>query len=331
MNPLTLWRRIADRLDHREPATPLALFRIAIGVGVLYTVLPMISAGVVSTMWMDRAYGGYRKLQPDQWLVEMLGGANDASVTILVGLAVIAGLLLIVGFGSRITALVANQVMIALFAINSEGGGGHDRLLTAALWLLVLAPATATLSVDAKLFGDDKRFVSGHKVVAWPRYLIIFQLVVVYAATGLQKLGQEWMPWGDWSALYYAMLAPSWQRFDTDWIASIYPLTQLGTAATWVWEVGAPLWLLAFWYRATRDRPGRVRALFNRIDVRAWMAAIGVFFHLVLWVMLNLGPFSLVTMSFYLCLWHHDEYAALWHRITGRRSRGGATPATPST
>lgn len=316
-----LWTAIADRLAHREPATPLALFRIACGLSILYTLVPMISADVVSMVWMDRPYGGYRDLEADQWLLRALGGPTDAAVTVLVGLGIASALLLLVGLGSRITPLVAGQVMIALFDINPESGGGHDRLLTAGLWLLVLAPSTATLSLDARLFGDEHRFLSTRPVAAWPRYLVIFQLVVVYCTTGLQKLGQEWMPWGGWSALYHAILAPSWQRWDTAWVASVYPLTQLGTAVTWLWEVGAPLWLLAFWFRATRDRPGRLRALCNRVDLRAWMAAIGLFFHGALWLLMNLGPFSLVTASFYLCLWHHDEYAALWHRVRGRLGR----------
>ena len=318
---IRLWHRLADRLAHREPATPLALFRIALGLSILYTLLPMIAADVVAMVWMDRPYGGYRDLEPDSWLVAALGGPTDAAVTILVGLGVVSALLLLIGLGSRVTPLVANQVMIALFALNPESGGGHDRLLTAGLWLLVLAPSTATLSLDARLFGPDKRFVSSQPVAAWPRYLVIFQLVVVYFTTGVQKLGQDWMPWGGWSALYYALLAPSWQRYDTTWVAAIYPLTQLATAMTWLWEVGAPLWLLAFWYRATRDRPGRLRALSNRLDLRAVMAAIGLFFHACLWFTMNLGPFSLVTSSFYLCLWHHDEYAAAWRRLRDKLFR----------
>ncbi|MCB9779557.1 MAG: HTTM domain-containing protein [Alphaproteobacteria bacterium] len=327
------WARIVARIAHKEPATPLALFRIAMGLSVLYTLLPMLRDDVVRLVWMDRAYGGFRTLTPHHWLLDAVGGASDASVTVLVGAAVVTGVLLIIGLGGRVTAFAALQLMIALFEINSGSGGGHDRLHTNGLWLLVLAPSTATLSLDCWITSkgilarSDRKdattrsFLSTRPVAAWPRYVAVFQLVLVYGTTGLQKLGQEWMPWGDFRALYYAILAPSWQRYPTDWVADLYPLTQVGTAVTWLWEVGAPLLLLAFWYRATRDRPGFLRRLSNRIDLRSIYLAIGAFFHISLWLMMNLGPFSLVTMSFYLCAYHHDEYAALWARLTGGRAR----------
>ncbi len=318
-----LWTRIADRIGHKEPATALALFRIAVGVALLYTLVPMVLDDVVRVLWMDRPYGGFRVLNPDNWLVDLLGGPTDAAVTILVGLGILCGLLLIIGFGSRITPLLALQVLIALFALNPGTGGGHDRLHTNALWLLVLAPSTATLSLDAKLFSDAKAWIDPRPVAAWPRYVAIFQLVLVYCTTGLQKLGQEWMPWGDFSALYYALLAPSWQRYDMSWLGhpAAYFATQVGTALTWTWETCAPIWLLAFWFRATSDRPGRLRRLFNRLDVRAWWALFGVALHLVLWLTMNLGPFSIVTLSFYLCLWHPDEYAAGWRWVREKMGR----------
>ena len=315
-----LWTRIADRLAHKEPATPLALFRIAIGLTVLYTLIPMIRADVVRMIWMDRPYGGFRDLEASHWFVAALGGPTDAAVMILVGLGILGGALLVLGLGARMTALVTLQTMIALFSLHPGSGGGHDRLLQNALWLLVLSPASATLSLDARLFGPDKSFLSPQPVAAWPRYVAIFQLVLVYCTTGLQKLGYEWMPWGGFSALYYALLAPSWQKWDTSWVGhpAAYAFTQFGTATTWLWETFAPLWLLAFWYRATRERPGGLRRLFNRWDVRGLWAAYGILLHCVLWTMMDLGPFSLVTMSFYLCLWHHDEYLGLWRRISRR-------------
>jgi len=317
-----LWTRVADRLAHREAGTSLALFRIAMGLAVLYTLVPIISNGVLQPLFMDLSAGGFRPLRPDNWLVEALGGATQPVVTGLFATGILSGLCLVLGLGGRLTALVALQVMMAIFALNPASGGGHDRLHTNGLWLLVLAPSTATLSLDARLFGPDRRFVSQRPVAAWPRYLAIYQLVIVYGTTGIQKLSQEWMPWGDFTALYYALLAPSWQRWDTSFIGhpAVFFGTQLGTAITWLWETLAPIWLLAFWFRATRDRPGRLRAAFNRVDLRSWWAAFGIALHCILWATMNLGPFSLVTMGFYLCLWHPDEYAALWRRVWGRGS-----------
>jgi hypothetical protein len=98
------------------------------------------------------------------------------------------------------------------------------------------------------------------------------------------------------------------------WVAWVYPLTQVATAISWLWEITAPLLLLAFWYRATADRPGRLRRLFNRVNFRRLFVVIGVMIHLGILLFLEVGPFSWITLSFYLCLYHPDE----WKRAANR-------------
>ncbi len=319
--PPSLWSRLVERLDHREPATALALFRIALGLSILYTLIPMMTDEVLTLLWVDIADGGFRPLSARDWLVEALGGPTLQTSWGLSVAAVLAGLLLVVGLGGRLSAALALVLMMALFSLSPGTGGGHDRLHTNGLWLLVLAPSTATLSLDARLFGAQRRFASTQAVPAWVRYVGVVQLVLVYWSTGLQKVAQEWMPWGGLSAVYYALLSPSWQRWEMGWLGHplAYLATQVGTATTWLWESLAPVWLLAFWFRATRDRPGALRAWFNRVDVRGWWALFGVILHLVLWVTMNLGPFSPVTLSFYALLFHPDEYARAWARLRPSR------------
>jgi hypothetical protein len=314
-----LWGRFVARLAHKEPATPLALFRIAVAAILLGTFSDMVLTGVVPPVWFDVDQGGAYSLRGGQWLVAALGGATPEAVWPLLGLSMLGSLLLLLGLGGRVTAFVVLQGCIALFSINPSAGGGHDKLLTNALWLLVLSPATATLSLDARIRTGAWR--SDRAVAAWPRYIAIFQIALVYGLTGIQKLGAEWMPWGGFSALYYSLLLPSWARFDLSFIAWIYPLTQLATALTWIWEVTWPSVLLAFYFRATWQRPGHLRALSNRLDWRRLYVLIGIGVHLGIWATMNVGPFSFASMAFYLCLFHHDEYTALAQRLRGWRQR----------
>jgi hypothetical protein len=211
---------------------------------------------------------------------------------------------------------VTLQIFLALSDVNSHAGGSDDPLLANGLWLLVLAQSTRTLSLDCRLRTGSWR--SAELVPAWPRYLAVVQLFLMYWSTGLQKVSAYWTPAGDFSALYFILQQPTWQRIDMTWAAHVYPLTQAATALTWCWELGAPLWLLAFWWRDTRDRPGRLRALANRIDLRSWLAAVGVVLHLGILAAMEVGPFSLIALSFYLCLYHPDEYTALLNRVRDR-------------
>lgn len=297
-----LWHAWVELLSHCEPATSLARFRIAVALVILYALLSMIAADLVDVMWVDAAYGGLQTLSTKHWLVGLLGGRTPATAWTLVGSGLLLAALLAVGLGGRLTALVTLQVYYALTSAQGTLTGGYDTLVTNALWLLVLSESTATLSLDCRR--RTGRFTSDRPVPAWPRYLVILQLVVVYGTTGLHKLSPVWTPGGDLSALYWVFQEPTWRRFDMTWTASAwaYPLTQLGTAVTWWWEVLAPLLLVVYWARYTAARGGRVRRALNRFDLRRPWAAIGVALHLGILVLLNVGPFSWISLAYYLCL-----------------------------
>lgn len=317
---LTWWVAVLDR---REPGLALAVFRIAVGLCVLYTVGTVVWNGMVPVLWLDREFGGYLELKRTWWLVDRLGGARPEVVWGLVAVSVLAGLALTLGIAARLAAFVALQGVLALTWINSSAGGSYDDLTSNALWLLVLANSSATLSLRARL--RTGRWTTDALVPAWPRYLVIFQIVVVYFSTAVQKLSAYWTPGGDFSALYYILQQPTWQRFDMRWLAPFFPLTQVMTAATWLWEIGSPLLLLAFWYRDTRARAGWLRATLNRLDFRKLYAAFGVLLHLGIAALMEVGPFSWITLSYYLCLWSPDEWRSLFRSATPR-ARATPTP-----
>ena len=313
------WRRWVGVLSTREPATVLALFRIALGLICIHTVADVWMSGVHEWVWVDRTEGGVIKIGKGHWLVRLLGGASLETTRSLMGLALGGGVSLVLGIGHRVGALVALQAFIALFAMNPVSGGGHDKLITNALWLVLLAPASETLSVWCRM--RRGRWTSDRPVVAWPRYLIVFQIAVVYAMTGIQKLGPAWMPWGDFSAIYRSVLLPTWARADWSLVAWVYPITQAATIATWLWEVTWPLVLLSLWFRRTRSRPGWLRATSNRLDLRTLYVVMGIGMHGTVEVLMNVGPFSVITMSYYLACYHPDEVHRFgrWARTAMRR------------
>lgn len=312
------WRAWVALLSRQERGESLALFRIAVALVGIYTVGTVLWSGMVPVLWMDRSYGGYLELKKTWWLVDLLGGPTPGPILGLVAVSLLACTALLLGVGSRLAALIAQQCILALTWTNGQAGGSYDDLTSNALWLLVLSDSAATLSLPVRL--RTGRWSSDRLVSAWPRYLVIFQIVVVYFSTALQKLSAYWTPGGDFSALYYILQQPTWQRVDMSFVAWIFPVTQLATAITWFWEVGSPLLLLAFWYRDTRCRAGRLRALMNRLDARALFALIGVGLHLGIFATMEVGPFTWITLSYYLVLWSPDEWRALWRRLRGRAS-----------
>ena len=321
---MSLWSRWLALLDRKESGLSLALLRIGVGLCSLYTTGSVVAAGMVPVLWMDREHGGYLALGKVWWLVDALGGPTPTVVWGLVTASLLGSALLTLGLFSRLGAFVALQSLMALTWINTSAGGSYDDLTTNALWLLVLAEGDATLSLRCRL--REGRWSSERPVSAWPRYLFVLQLVVMYASTASQKLSAYWTPGGDFSALYYILQQPTWQRYDMRWVGRFFPVTQLATASTWFWELGSPALALALYYRDTRERAGRLRALFNRLDVRTLYVSFGVLLHLGIHLLMVVGPFSFITLSYYFAAFHPDELA----RIGRSLRRVSRTPPSPA-
>ncbi|MEZ4448212.1 MAG: hypothetical protein R3B09_01950 [Nannocystaceae bacterium] len=322
------WAALVALCGRREPAHGLALFRIAVGLSMLYALISMAWSGLDQVFWVDTADGGMFDHRPDHWLLAALGGRTAAVIGGLVPVGIGLAVCVTLGLGGRPVLLCAGQVYQALVRAGPLVTGGYDLLIGDALWLLLLAGASRSLSLDARIRRGT--WAPAIDIAAWPRYLAIFQILTVYTTTGLHKQGPPWTPIGGFSALYWVFQEPTWRRFDLSFTASVYPLTQIATAVTWLWEISALLLLVFYYYRETAERPGRIRAWMQRRDLRVAFVAIGVPLHLGILILLNVGPFSLISLAYYLCLWHPDELARGGRRllrVTPAVDKGGAAPA----
>ncbi len=317
------WRAWVALLAEREGPETLALFRVLVGVVLFGAVVTMWSEADV--LWVDVSSGGAFTLGRGGWLVRLLGGATSGVVHGLMAAAAVSAACVAVGVGGRVATLVAGQLYFALFSLNYSASGGYDLLLTNALWLLTLGRPTAALSVDA--FLRARRGARPSRVLAWPRRMLVLQIVLVYFATGMQKLSPVWTPAGGYSALYWVFQEPTWRRFDMSWTAALYPVTQVATFVTWHFEVLAPLLLVASWLRRTHARGGRLRRWATRWDARKPFVLIGVLLHVGILVALNVGPFSWICLAYYVCLVRPNELRAFFDRArrVGRTSAQAGT------
>jgi hypothetical protein len=297
------WERLVAFLGRQEAGTSWALYRMAVAATVLSMFLDTILAGVVDIIWLDIPNGGYRNLGGRTWLVELLGGPTHDVVWGVLSTCLAAAVLLLLGVGgpvaSRVIAFVTLQTFVAISDLNSHAGGSYDELIANGLWLLVLGGPSNTLSVEAYRTTGSWTDTS-RTVPLWPRLLVVYQAILMYTTTGWQKLSAHWVPGGDFSALYYILQQPTWQLSDMSWLAPLYPLTQLGTAVSWVWEVTAPLWMAAW---ASSIGPARPWT-----RVRWAYFAVGVFFHVSVELMMNIGPFSWASLALYTCFVHPWEW-----------------------
>jgi hypothetical protein len=81
---------------------------------------------------------------------------------------------------------------------------------------------------------------------------------------------------------------------------------------THLWELAAPLVLVAAYYRRGPERGARLRRLLRRLPVRNVYVAVGIVFHLTLAVTLRLGIFPFAMLACFPAFFRPDELAQFW-------------------
>lgn len=290
-------------VTQRERGTTIALFRILLAMTTLYSLWLLRDEQVFRAIWLDKPHGGLANPRTNHWMFDFLGGFSPRSVNAMYHLSWVTALLTVLGFGGSASVLLCQQSYVALRSLNENASGGYDSLITVGLLLIALGRPTVTLSLDCRsLRGTwhNKRLVP-----AWPRALIVFQLLLMYTLTGVQKVGHSWTPFGGYTAMHYVLNDPTWLRTDLGalpWSSDL--LARVATFVTWHWEQLSFLLFFHWYYRYANHSSQHVFArTFRRCDLRAPWALIGVVMHLGILALLDVGPFSLVSLAYYVCLW----------------------------
>lgn len=314
---MSAWVWWVSLWDRREHPRALALVRIALALVILSDLLWMLRLGVVVDLFGPLEAGAVgnplgRGTPPLLYRVlpATAAGAGGAFAA-----AVLACLGLLFGLAPRVCAVLLCLLLAQFALVLPPADRGIDMLLRNVLLILAVSGAGEWGSLRAWRRTGSLWGKSADRVPAWPRYLLVAQLVLLYGAAGASKVASSWLPGGDLSALYVAMLDPAFQRVPAPLLEQAFPLTQVATLATWLWEWSAPLLLLALHYRSTRERGGRLRALFNRLPFVGGYLAVGAFFHLGTHFTLQLGIFPFAVLALYPAVLHPDEVAVLGRRL----------------
>ena len=314
--------------DQREPATALALVRVGVSLVLLWDMVEVARLGLVEALWAPIEAGGIGPsslVQPISVVYAWIG-ASAGTAWLLFAVVCTAAVALLIGAFTRSSALVLVLSYAQLAQLSPEADRGIDTLLRNVLLLLALSGAGATLSLDA--WRARGSWLSDAEVPAWPRYLIVLQLVVLYFWAGLLKQAAPWTSLDGYSALYLILNQPHYatNALDPELVRLAYPLLRFGTFATVTFERTAPAVPLLMYLRATRARGGRLRALVNRARLLELWVATGVGFHIALAVTMQLGIFPWGCLALYPAIAQPDTLRAIVARL---RSAAG-TPATPA-
>lgn len=310
-------RRYAEFWDQREVADALAWVRICVGAVMLYDLLEIARLGLIVPLWApteDGGIGGVTYTAP-RVLFYTWFGASARSAYALFSVAACAALAMTAGAFTRISAGLLMFCSAQFSALAPDADRGVDVLLRNALLLIALSGAGATWSVDARRLTG--RIAPDVPLPAWPRYLLIAQLVLLYFSAGVLKQSSAWSSIGGYSALFTVLSKPHYARFQFthEQLVALYPLLQLATIGTIIFERSAILVPILIWLRETAERGGRLRRWVVKGRVlEVWMA-IGVLFHIALAAFTQLGIFPWGCLALYPALVRPERLRA---RLTFR-------------
>jgi hypothetical protein len=287
--------------DQRELGESLALVRIGVGLVILFDFACVLRLGLVEPLWAPIEEGGFGPATHAAPIGAFYGwlGASAAHAWWLVLAVCGAACSLCIGFATRSSALVLLLVYGQLSQLAPAADRGIDNLLRNVLLLLACSGAGTTWSLQARL--RHGCWSDSAPIAAWPRYLIVAQLIVMYFFAGILKQAAAWSSLGGYSALFLVLTHPHYTRFEIPraLLVQLYPLLQLSTALTIGFERAAIAlpWLL--WLRITGARGGVLRETVNRARLIELWLGLGATFHLLLAVTLSLGIFPWGCLALY--------------------------------
>jgi len=323
----TRWQRYVDFWNEREAPHALALLRITFGAAITANVAQQILCGQVLEMYAEIEHGGifsFRFNNSPYSLFQYLG-LSAAVCWALAGIQLVAGTTLTLGLFTRFSAFLVWIIQGTFYDRMIMFRYDGDNVYRVATWLMLLAPAGACWSLDALWRGKGSL-----DIPKWPRRLFMAQLAIIYSRTGLVKLGSSWSFLDSWQAIYLAVNLPGIARWPGDWAARVFPLTQLATFISKWFEVTFFLLPLNQYLRRDTLPRGRLLTLLRRVDARLGYLVVGLGMHAGIFILMDVGFFSIVMLSLYPCYFMPQEVQRAHAWVSARLHAARHKPAVPT-
>ena len=174
--------RLDDWLGRRVSMRSLALLRVLVGPIVVLHLWPFLSDARAGSVYRDHFHdpyvGWYPDLPRDVYIAALWAG-------------VVAAVAMTIGLAARIATLTTFAIVTYNVFLSTTHFHHNRAYLIIVLAALAVAPCGRELSVDAWWRDRRRRPPLDPTSPGWPLWLLRFEAVVVYGASGLSKLLDE--------------------------------------------------------------------------------------------------------------------------------------------
>jgi hypothetical protein len=288
-----------ERFWFRDVETStLALFRIAFGIVVVAWTISLAPA-LYSFFTDDGILPGHPDNGSGAWGLLQLDSSATA-VTILYLFLLVGSLCLLVGFRTRLAAVVVFVCLVSFSRRDPWVLNSGDLLIFVLAFYLMLAPSGTALSVDRWL-GSRRRFWEFPKRSIWPLRLIQVQVSLLYFFAVWAKV--RGTTWNDGTAVSYAFRLEDLERFPVPgFLTDTVVLVNLLTYGT----LGVELALAILVWNG---------------KLRPWVLLLGVGLHLGIDYAVRVGFFSFAALVAYIAFLPPETVSSWVYRVRDRMAR----------
>lgn len=284
-----------------QSPTPIALFRI------IYGVLVVVTLALLRPDWLNW-YGTHAWISwPTERILEpgprldffAILPQTNAWIEAFFWVFLFSAILLTVGLLTRLNSIFVFLCLASIQQRNLYITHGGDTFLRMAGFFLIFAPAGAAFSVDRLIrMRCGKEDAEIQPRAPWAQRMIQFELALMYFTTFCWKI--KGVPWVDGTALYYIYHLDEFQRFPVpSWLLGP-TILKLETWAGLVLEfsLGVLIWVK---------------------ELRYYLLALGLLFHLWLEYSLNVPMFEWDVLSAYILFVDPADLTRFWNCIKALR------------
>jgi hypothetical protein len=283
-----------------QPPLPIAVFRILYGLLVMATLLLLRSDWLTwygPHAWVSLSTIHTLEPGPRLNLFEIIP-QKDIWIEVLFWVFLASAFLLTIGLLTRFNSLLVFLCLTSIQQRNLYITSGGDTFLRLAGYFLIFAPAGAALSVDRLI--RIWRGKEGAGVLPrnpWAQRMIQFELALLYFSSFCWKV--QVAPWVQGTALYYVYHLDEFHRFPVPSLFLRPTMLKLGSwmALAIEFSLGVLIWIK---------------------ELRYFLLALGVLFHVWLEYSLNVPMFEWDVLAAYVLFIEPDDMTRAWNWMRSR-------------